>query len=206
MIIKLLLFPPNSVFQPCSKRFPPLLAARLPRMKKKNFFRWCYLKELYSSPLCYQYSPKPLCYQYSPKASVQSIFTKPLCNQFLTTLRATNITPISTRVGKGGGGVWGSGEGGKGKKKEFGHGAAVFFFFLWYPCTSNLTTNDEGRRELVAMATWNSSRHREAVFNILDISLAWLAHDACRLKTFGPYQPSSATYHADLLRIPITVL
>lgn len=80
-----------------------------------------------------------LCATNIHQASVQSISNNPSCNQsHLNNYR--------------GGRVW--------RWKRFGYGSAV----LWNLCNSNLTTNDKGKGEFAAMATWNSSRYREAVF------------------------------------------
>lgn len=116
--------------------------------------RWCCLRSCILA----------LCATNIHQASAQSISNN----------RSCNLYHIS---------IYQAGQGGRsGDGKKFLSWFGSFFWWNLSVCTSNLTTNGEGRREFAVMATWNSSRHRGAVFNILVISLSWLAHHACRFK------------------------
>ena len=76
--------------------------------------------------------------------------------------------------------------------------------FLWNPCNSRLTTNDEGRGEFMAMETWNHSRYREA-HSLTFSTFRWRVSRIypCRLKTFGPTNVHRSLIIPDLLGIPV---
>lgn len=101
IIIKMLFFA-NSV-PTLPEQFPPPVLQLV--YQKKNLLML--FKELYSSPLCYQYSTKPLRNQF-----LTNLFVQLISHQYLPGWSGEEVPEMGN------------------EKKKCGHGSAVFFFFF----------------------------------------------------------------------------